>query len=193
MDEDCNKCCYITITQTHTLTCTIQFVFTLHLTSSRQCKHFDKIHNWERKLFCCSRYIEMLCIRTCAWYGWHVWGCAYYCLLLLPGAMVLTHNAAHTTCLFCNWRSLSVLFLLSRCAESGVSEWVSAEEWQHRINMTCGISVDVNMRHHISANVHSLTMCHKNWLFIKFMVCLLFEQRWQRCALFKRRRNDEPH
>lgn len=41
--------------------------------------------------------------------------------------------------------------------------------------MTCDINVDVDMRHHIGANVHLLTMCHKNWLFIKFMVYLLFD------------------
>lgn len=71
----------------HTHSHTIQFVFTLHLTSSRQCKHFDKIHNWE--LFC-TRYIEIEILYTCMdGHVWEVRTIAYYCHGI--GAQCRTH------------------------------------------------------------------------------------------------------
>lgn len=65
-------------------------------------------------------------------------------------------------------------YLFYSCLDA-CNDWLSEEEWQ-RINMTCSINgADDDIRHRTSnANVRLLTMCHKNWLFIKFMAGLAF-------------------
>lgn len=112
-----------------------------------------------------------------------------YCLVLLHAPHI--DATPHHTCLFCNWRSLSIL------CENG--------DWQ-RINMTQSINIDVDIlpstqslergarathtqTHTQGSRSRSLTMCHKNWLFIKFYGCLLFDRWriWLKCCIDARR------
>lgn len=123
------------------------------------------------------------------------------CVRVNAGAWCLLPSCCFMLPILTQRRTIHVYFVIedhylsyARMETDSASIWHKASTLMstfcHRHNQWSGVHERLTHKHtNTVSRSRSLTMCHKNWLFIKFYGCLLFDRWriWLKCCIDARR------